>query len=57
LLVDPLDEQAIADALERVLDDPSLADQLARAGEARAAMFTWERTAELTMAAYTEAAA
>jgi glycosyltransferase involved in cell wall biosynthesis len=57
LLVDPLDEQAIADALERVLDDPVLADQLARAGEARAAMFTWERTAELTMAAYTEAAA
>ena len=57
LLVDPLDEQAIADALDRVLDDPELAKALGHAGQQRAATFTWERTAELTMAAYREASA
>lgn len=54
VLVDPLDEEAIAGALARVLDDPQLAASLAEAGEARAATYTWERTAELTVAAYAE---
>ena len=57
LLVDPLDEQAIADALDRVLDDPDFATALGHAGRERAATFTWERTAELTMTAYREASA
>ena len=56
VLVDPLDEDAITGALDRVLGDPALAEQLGRAGQARAATFTWERTADLTRAAYAEVA-
>jgi glycosyltransferase involved in cell wall biosynthesis len=42
LLVDPDDEDALADALERALGDPGLA----AAGPPRAARFSWARTAE-----------
>jgi glycosyltransferase involved in cell wall biosynthesis len=52
LLVDPLDVQAIAGALQRLLDDPELTARLGQAARARAATFTWERTAELVVAAY-----
>ena len=55
LLVDPTDERAIADAIERVLDDAALAQQLSTAGRERAATFTWERTADAAVAAYREA--
>lgn len=44
-LVDPEDEAAIADGLRRILEDPALADNLAAKGLARAASFTWDRTA------------
>jgi glycosyltransferase involved in cell wall biosynthesis len=57
ILVDPRDPAAIADGLERLLDNPGLADELAHAGRARAAEFTWRRTAELVEAAYRELAA
>jgi glycosyltransferase involved in cell wall biosynthesis len=50
LLVDPRDEAAIAGALERVLTDPALADDLRARGRARAAEFSWERTARATFA-------
>lgn len=56
LLVDPDDHEAIAKALARLLDDPALADDLRSRGRARAATFTWDRTAELTAAAYAEVA-
>lgn len=56
LLVDPLDHGAVAEALTRLLDDPDLADDLRRRGRARAAGYTWARTAELTAAAYAEVA-
>lgn len=56
LLVDPEDHEAIAKALARILDDPALADDLRARGRARAAGFTWERTAALTAAAYAEVA-
>lgn len=36
---------AIADALRRVLSDPELAARLSETGQARAAQFTWARTA------------
>jgi glycosyltransferase involved in cell wall biosynthesis len=52
LLVDPLDVDQIAGAIQHVLDDPSLRDTLAEKGVARAREFTWERTARLTMAVY-----
>ncbi|CAN5910325.1 N/A [soil metagenome] len=57
LLVDPHDPAAIGRALEQLLDDPALADDLRARGRARASTYTWERTAALTVAAYTEAAA
>jgi glycosyltransferase involved in cell wall biosynthesis len=52
LLVDPLDVDAIAGALQRLLDDPDLAARLGIAARDRAATFTWERTADLVVAAY-----
>jgi glycosyltransferase involved in cell wall biosynthesis len=52
LLFDPHDEQAIAAAIERLLNEPELAGKLREAGAAQAARFTWERTAELTMQTY-----
>jgi glycosyltransferase involved in cell wall biosynthesis len=57
LLVDPCDVDAIAAALRRVLTDPGLAEELRARGPARAAEFTWERTARETLAVYERAAA
>jgi len=45
LLVDPLDTDAIAAALRRILEDPELAATLRTRGPVHAARFTWERTA------------
>jgi alpha-1,3-rhamnosyl/mannosyltransferase len=45
LLVDPLDTDAIAAALRRVLEDDDLAATLRASGTAHAARFTWERMA------------
>lgn len=42
LLVDPLDEQAMAAALERVLTEKELAERLRETGQARAASLPWE---------------
>ena len=50
LLVDPRDAPAITSALERVLADPALADDLRARGRARAATFSWERFAAATLA-------
>jgi alpha-1,3-rhamnosyl/mannosyltransferase len=52
VLVDPLDEPAIADALLRVLTDEPLARDLRTRGFERAARFTWDRTATATLQAY-----
>ncbi len=57
LAVDPTSSAAIAGALGAVLDDPALASDMAQAGRLVAAAHTWERTAELTLAAYAEAVA
>lgn len=56
LLVDPHDVGSVGAALARVLDDPVLAEDLRVRGRARATTYTWERTAELTAAAYAEVA-
>lgn len=56
LLVDPLDTDAIAHAIDRVSRDPDLRRQLSEAGRARAAIYTWERTAELMAGIYVEVA-
>jgi glycosyltransferase involved in cell wall biosynthesis len=56
ILVDPADPVAIADGVGRILQDAKLASRLASKGRARAATYTWEGAAELTLAAYREAA-
>jgi glycosyltransferase involved in cell wall biosynthesis len=57
LLFDAEDETSIAGAIERVLHDQELAANLAAAGPAQAARFTWEATAAGTVAAYRRALA
>ncbi len=52
---DPLDVVDMAAALVELLTDRGLALRLVEAGTARAATFTWERTAELTLEAYERA--
>jgi glycosyltransferase involved in cell wall biosynthesis len=55
LLFDPEDTDAIRAALERLLGDAALRAELARRGRERATLFTWERTADGTAAAYARA--
>jgi glycosyltransferase involved in cell wall biosynthesis len=55
LVVDPLDTQAIAGAIERVLSDQALRERMRADGLAQAAHFSWDRTAELTIASYRRA--
>jgi len=50
LQVDPLDIPAWTAALEQGLDDMTLREQLRQAGLARAATFTWTRTAQKWLA-------
>jgi glycosyltransferase involved in cell wall biosynthesis len=42
LLVDPYRVEAIAGAMDRVLTEPRLAQELSEAGRARAALFSWD---------------
>lgn len=49
LVVDPLDVEAIAGALERVLCDEELRRRLSRMGKDRAAQYTWARSAARTL--------
>jgi glycosyltransferase involved in cell wall biosynthesis len=57
LLFDPDDERAVADALAQLLLDEPLRRDFVVRGRERAAMFTWEATAEATVASYRRAAA
>lgn len=52
LQVDPLSVEAIATAMATLGRDPALAGDLAAKGRARAAGFTWERTAVATSTVY-----
>lgn len=56
ILVDPLNEEEIAAALERVLADPSLAQELRQKSLGRAADFSWDRTAEQLITIFQEMA-
>ena len=56
LLVDPLDVDSIAGALDQLLEDRGLAAKLGELARERAAGFTWARSAELAFAVYLEAA-
>lgn len=55
--VDPRDPDAIASAIRAVLDSPAERERMSRAGLARAAEFSWDRTAAATRAVLLEAAA
>jgi glycosyltransferase involved in cell wall biosynthesis len=55
LLVDPLDTRALTEALSLVAEDSVMRESLSRKGVQRAAHFSWESTARLTLDAYSEA--
>ncbi len=55
LLFDPLDVDAIAVSIRRILDDPELAKRLRTAGLERAKRFSWEETAQRTLSCYRKA--
>jgi glycosyltransferase involved in cell wall biosynthesis len=52
LLFDPLRVEEISAAIARLLDDGELAGTLVERGRRRAATFSWERTARLTLEVY-----
>ena len=52
LLVDPLDADATAAAIEQLLTDDRLRNELVARGPARAQQFSWQLTALDTLAAY-----
>jgi glycosyltransferase involved in cell wall biosynthesis len=54
VLVDPRSEAQMADAFVALAGDASLRERLREQGLARAATFTWERTARETVEAYRE---
>ncbi|HVA11419.1 MAG TPA: glycosyltransferase, partial [Candidatus Dormibacteraeota bacterium] len=49
---DPLDVTAMSDAINEVLTDKSLRDELIKKGRAQAAKYSWRRAAEQTLAVY-----
>jgi glycosyltransferase involved in cell wall biosynthesis len=55
LIFDPNDESAIAAALERLLTDTVEAGRLRERGLKRTQLFTWERTARMTLESYRRA--
>lgn len=57
LLIDPLDVNAIRNALERLVADPALAAELSRRALTQAARFSWPRTADAALHAYRAACA
>ncbi|MEK7858395.1 MAG: glycosyltransferase family 1 protein [Elusimicrobiota bacterium] len=52
VLVDASDPKALADAIGRILKDSGLSGTLRAMGPARAAQFSWLKTAEQTLAVY-----
>ncbi len=54
LLVEPDDENAIAIAIQQILSDRTLAEELVLKGMERAREFSWQRTARETIAVYEE---
>jgi glycosyltransferase involved in cell wall biosynthesis len=57
LLFDPESEEAMREAIDRLLGDAALRGELAERGRSQAAGFSWERTARGTVASYRHALA
>jgi glycosyltransferase involved in cell wall biosynthesis len=55
ILVDPFSEAEIAQALAKIIEGPGYRDELRVKGIARAKLFDWKRTAQLTLEAYQRA--
>lgn len=55
LLIDPQDEAACADAIERLIEDDQVWTSLREAGLMRARDFSWQRCARITAGVYREA--
>lgn len=55
LLVDPSDQDAMAEGMRALLEDEDLRDRLIASGLARAATFTWQETAKRTAVVLREA--
>jgi len=56
ITVSPRSLDEVVEGMRRVLCDAALADRLRQAGRARARHFSWERTAEKTLALYRQVA-
>jgi len=56
LMVDPYDVDAIAEGIKRLIGDDNLRKELSQKGLARAKLFSWDRTAEVTWSVLKEAA-
>lgn len=56
VLIDPMDPNAIADAMARVLSDETLRAELIRRGTARVHAFSWERSVARVREVYAEVA-
>ena len=54
LLVDPRNPSEIAEAMRRIAEDKSLADDLRKKGFQRAKLFSWESCAKKTWEVYKE---
>ncbi|HEX3248382.1 MAG TPA: glycosyltransferase family 1 protein [Pyrinomonadaceae bacterium] len=52
LIIDPFDEQSIADGLWRMISDLALREQLRSRGFVQASLFDWRQTARLTLDVY-----
>jgi glycosyltransferase involved in cell wall biosynthesis len=52
ILIPPQDEEALFQALVKVLQDPDLRGELSRKGPERAAQYSWNRTAQETLNVY-----
>jgi glycosyltransferase involved in cell wall biosynthesis len=57
LTFDPHSQEEATAAIRRLLEDPDLARRLSRRGPERAARFTWEQTARMSLAGYRSAIA
>jgi glycosyltransferase involved in cell wall biosynthesis len=55
ILVDPHDTSALAWALQKILKDDRLREDLSRRGRQRAQLFSWEQTARKTLEVYRRA--
>jgi len=52
LIIDPFDEQSIADGLWRMISDAALREQLRSRGFVQSSLFDWRQTARLTLDVY-----